>query len=176
MDTWIRQLKWIVSAIVLVSMLTVPAVVFGHGGRWSGMDPDFVVDGHQYNVTIYWPSHHSCNIEGPIKFVIRAPGGEFGSESEGEFSCSIADETQSVTSQGEISLETKTRFLSKSKRGPIMITAGLRSSESFPVLIKIERDGRTVQECEGESNELIKCGASAISRPGGLSIAEARSK
>ena len=72
---------------VLVMFAAVPVV---HGGMsWTGIDPIFNVNGHQFNVWIEWPSQYDCDIE-EIEVEVKVPSDfdyEFVSESSEDLGC-----------------------------------------------------------------------------------------
>lgn len=147
MNTWLRQIRWIVPVLVVVTLLAIPPMVHG-GGRWSGMDPEFNMADHKFNVTVEWPSENSCDIVGPVRFKIVAPGGEFVSESEEDFRCG----------DGSVNtIATKTKFTDRGKGDTVRVSAKLRATEDFPVAVIIEIDNEFAQRCVGASNKTLKC-------------------
>jgi hypothetical protein len=148
MNPWIRAAKWIVPVFALFVLMALPSVADARGGRWSGIDPVFYMNGHQFNVTVEWPAEHTCDLDGVVEFKIRAPGGEFEAESRGKFDCDDGDLNR---------VYTQTRFSDNGEGDQADIKARLRASASFPVIVTVHRDGELVEECEGVSNRTIRC-------------------
>ena len=72
MKKWVKNIKLMIAVSTMMAMFAIAPVV--HGGiTWSGIDPIFLVKGHQFNVIIKWPEQYTCSIEDPIKVKIRVP-------------------------------------------------------------------------------------------------------
>ena len=144
MKEWMRNIKLIIAVSTMLVMFAVAPVVYG-GITWSGFDPIFYVDGTKFNVRAELPSAFICSISGPIEIGVTVPAGsrvKFISESSYIFDgCEI---------------ETNTRiFRDHDLKGRILIQAFFPAYESFPVRLKVDRDGVMVAVYEGFSNEVV---------------------
>ena len=121
--------KWISGFVaVLILMLAVP-VVSGHGGRWSGMDPEIRFNGQTLNVVVEWPEHHTCEIDGEIDIKVEVDKKAhviFIGESSGTFECEGGTE--------EITLKTMTVLKETKKKDSIRIRAKLAVEAPVTIL------------------------------------------
>ena len=128
-------------AAVLVMFAAVP-VVYG-GVSWTGIDPIFIVNGHQFNVWIEWPSQYDCDIE-EIEVTVRVSADmyyEFVSESSEDLGCG------SLTSTN-----TKVKF-DDNGDNKVKVKGEVESDETFPVVVKVYLDGELVRTYEGDSDD-----------------------
>ena len=144
MKKLVKNIKLMVAVSTMLAMFAVAPVVYG-GITWSGFDPIFYVDGTKFNVRAELPSAFICSISGPIEIGVTVPAGsrvKFISESSYIFDgCEI---------------ETNTRiFRDHDLKGRILIQAFFPAYESFPVRLKVDRDGVMVAVYEGFSNEVV---------------------
>lgn len=144
MKKLVKNIKLMVAVSTMLVMFAIAPVVYG-GITWSGFDPIFYVDGTKFNVRAELPSAFICSISGPIEIGVTVPAGsrvKFISESSYIFDgCEI---------------ETNTRiFRDHDLKGRILIQAFFPAYESFPVRLKVDRDGVMVAVYEGFSNEVV---------------------
>ena len=155
-------------------VLVISAGVVHGGGRWSGIDPEVLVDGEKINVYIEWPQGQSCNIDGDIDVDFWYPKGAdaqlvFESESYDEFPC-LGSGNSSLIEDGFITVLTKTNLKegteSDPNQGGIMVSAKVNTAETMPVTIKVYRNtelvdgkpvGDPIQVCNGFSDDFVFC-------------------
>lgn len=151
-----KRLKWMAGASALLALLVI-APVHGKGGRWSGIDPEVRVNNDTINVWIEWPEDQTCLIDGLIDVDIWHPKKadvQLISESYDVFPCDTAKD-------GYIHALTKTNLKdgteSDPNKGGILVAAKVNTSEQMPVNVKVYRNGKLIQLCEGFSDEFVFC-------------------
>ena len=147
-------------------MLVLSVGVAHGGGRWSGIDPELMVNGEKFNIYIEWPEEDTCLIDGLIDVDVWYPKGtnaELIFESESEFPCDTAD-------GGFIPTLTKTSLKDGTDQDPnqggIMVSAKVNTSVQMPVTVKVYHNttlvdgkptGEPIQVCEGFSDAFVFC-------------------
>ena len=147
MKKWMKNLKLMAAVSALIALFAVAPVVYG-GVTWSGIDPIFEANGHTFNVFVEWPSGSECSITGPIFVEVHNKDASFIGESSKPFACD--DST--------VTVETDTLF--RRIGGPhnfVVTQMRVPASESFPVRLKVYRDGVLEGVCEGQSQESVNC-------------------
>ena len=145
----IRSLKWMVVPSALMLLVLGVGVIHG-GGRWSGIDPEILINGHTINVWVGWYEDDTCLIEDVfVEFSI--PDGTEAvlvAESNDTFGC---DNNPSVTLVTQSSIY-------DGEKAQIVVEANVETSaddgehagdhEEFHTMIKIYLDGDLISTCE----------------------------
>ena len=144
MKKLMKNIKLIIAVSTMLVMFAVAPVVYG-GISWTGIDPILYVNDTKFNVRAELPSEFIYSISGPIEIGVTVPAGsrvKFISESSYIFDgCEI---------------ETNTRiFRDHDLNGRILVQAFFPANESFPVKLKVDRNGAMVAMYEGFSNEVV---------------------
>jgi hypothetical protein len=142
-----NRIKLALPVLMIVAIMSVPVIVEA-GVRWSRMDPALEMNGHTVNIFATWPEEHNCDIKGPIKFKMSAPGAKFLEDSKDAFRCENGE---------RIVHTTKTKFSQRGEDSILNISARFRTSGVFPVGILVYVDGDLVQRCMGRSDKVVKC-------------------
>lgn len=160
MKQWImRNVKWVTAAAaVLVFMAAMPLSTEA-GRRWSGMDPEMIVNDEKINIIVKWETGHECEIDGPIKVVVQVPRGaevEFKGESAERFDCDGDGKADTVLSTKTKIEEGRTpRLIVKTKFESRSAKSG--RGEPFRTGVEIYQNDRLVNDCARPVNVLIEC-------------------
>lgn len=130
----------------MIAMFAIVSVAHA-GVLWSGIDPIFKVDGRKFNVWIEWPSEYTCTIIEPIAVNVKVPKDSsyvFISESVDDVgNCGAHQRTvTNVTFQSKL-------------RNEVKVAATVTSALTFPVMVKVYRDGELMRVYYGTSNESV---------------------
>ena len=144
MRKWMKNIKLIIAVSSMLAMFAIAPVV--HGGiTWSGIDPIFLVNGHQFNVYIEWPSQYTCTIQGPIEVDVRVPN-----NAPYAFIMESSDDVGGCGSPQFT--ETKVDF---DNRDNVEVKTEVHSAQVFPVRVLVYLDGLLVRTYEGMSSDDI---------------------
>ena len=138
------------SAMLLLVLFMSASQADARGGRWSGIDPEILINGHTINVYVGWYEDDTCLIEDVfVEFSI--PDGTEAvlvAESNDTFGC---DNNPSVTLVTQSSIY-------DGEKAQIVVEANVETSaddgehagdhEEFHTMIKIYLDGELVATCE----------------------------
>ena len=163
MRKWTKSLKWTAGALMFLVMLMAVPIVQG-GGRFSGIDPEVLVNRDKINVYIEWPEHLTCNIHGLIDVNFLYPEDakvQLTFESHKKFQCDTAP-------NGFVVAHTKTNLKVWDEDDSFQVSAKVNTSEIIPVNVLVYHNspgldengkpiGTPVQVCEGFSDELVFC-------------------
>jgi hypothetical protein len=144
-----KRFKWMAAAVAMTALFASAPVAYG-GVRWTGIDPEVNVNGHPFNVSVFWPEGYTCSIQGDIQIKLRVPEGasaEVKGESSGTFDCNGSPKT----------IQTDTDIFEGGERKFVTFGALVESPERFPVRLLVEENNRKVLECKGQSNRVLKC-------------------
>ena len=140
----IKNLKLIIAVSTMLALFAVAPVVYG-GITWTGIDPIFYVNGTKFNVRAELPSEFICSLSGPIEIGVTVPA---------DSHVKFISESSHIFDGCEV--ETKTKFFRDNDiNNRILIQALFPAYESFPVKLKVDRDGVMVAVYEGFSNEVV---------------------
>ncbi len=179
MRNWTKSLKWTAGASMLLVMLMAVQVVQG-GGRFSGIDPEVLVNEEKFNVYIEWSTDDMCLIDGLIDVNFWYPSGtntgvteaELVMESDASFPCDHSSNSSLIDENGNIHVVTKTNLKagteSDPNQGGILVTANVNASEQMPFTVYVYHNspgfnafgkpvGNPVRVCEGFSGEFVFC-------------------
>lgn len=144
MKKWMKNIKLIIAVSTMLAMFAIAPVVYG-GISWTGIDPILYVNGTKFNVRAELPTEFICSLSGSIAITITVPGDasvDFISESSSDFGdCEVETDTEIVRDYG--------------LKNKILVQAFFPADQSFPVKLKIDRDGAMVAVYEGFSNEVV---------------------
>ncbi len=151
MKKW-TKIKWVVALSMLGALFATTSVAYG-GLRWSGIDPQLEVNGHDVAATVIIPTAEACQIEGDtIELAMLIPSGADWDgtvmESSEDFDCDGEERT--------ITTKTRARFA----RVDDMYVAAMVPADDgdrFRVRLMVEVDGHTVRRCHGYSDSLVEC-------------------
>jgi hypothetical protein len=133
-------------AILMIAMFAIVSVAHA-GVLWSGIDPVFKVDGRRFNVWIEWPSEYTCTITEPIAVDVKVPR-----DSSYVFISESADDVGNCGAHQR----TMTNVTFQSKlRNEVKVAATVTSDLTFPVVVKVYREGELVRVYYGASNESV---------------------
>jgi hypothetical protein len=133
-------------AILMIAMFAIVSVAHA-GVLWSGIDPVFKVDGRKFNVWIEWPSEYTCTITEPIAVDVKVPR-----DSSYVFISESADDVGNCGAHQRT--DTKVQFHG-AKRNEVKVASIVTSDQTFPVVVKIYREGELVRVYEGMSNAVV---------------------
>ncbi len=152
--------KWTGAGLLAIALLLAAAPIAYGGGRWRGIDPELVINGHKANIVIAVPPGTWCEIDKAIRVSVLVPDLDqafFVSESTGEIMPgrsyhSNPDHTKcgayTVTTLGE----------HDGKPDAIYVSAYVGSDKRrTPVDITISVDGVERLVCSGKSNAAVQC-------------------
>ncbi|MCI0437824.1 MAG: hypothetical protein L0177_01690 [Chloroflexi bacterium] len=140
-----RHIKWVLGPAVLFFIM-IAAVPITHGGiLWSGIDPIFSVDDHQFNVRVEYPSQYDCSLLRDIQVFVKVPW---------QSQRTLITESQGTL--GGCSQTTRTYFYPSLLRDEVEVRVVVIATEDFLVKVKVDRDGKWVAQAFGESNDLIR--------------------
>lgn len=149
----VRKLKWLVAVAVVVAMGAFAPIVYG-GLKWSGIDPEVDVDGHQVNVTVAVPPGQWCNIDGAIKveFLVHKKAS----------ATLVAESVDTDGSKCGAHTSSSIKHKKGSKlEGKVYVTVVVEAEDGkFPVevLVVANGEGGDAISCAGQTDKKIKCG------------------
>ncbi len=153
------------SALIMLVTLAPDASA---GVRWSGIDPELLVDGHRVNIIVAVPPGTWCQINGPIEFTVQVPDlatATLVSESFGDnmykpgtlqsssFNARCGTLTQ--TTLGEHGGDDNHIFVSG-----IVYAKG--NTRMFPVDVAVYVDSQERATCSGRVGRVIDCAPIAL--------------
>ena len=162
----LKHLRLAAAVPALIILFASATVVLG-GLRWIGMDPIVILDEAEVSVSVEWPQHYTCSIEGPIEIGVIYPAtisdARLVSESQSRFECgdSGGEVVQLATATDLQESPDTRRNVDK-----VVVTTLLTSSETMPVKVEVSLDGTIIRECAGTSNRLVTCGSFKLNRGG----------
>lgn len=148
-----RRLRLVIALSSLVVLLASASVAYA-GARWTGIDPELSVEGHQVNILVAVPPGQWCNIDGPIDFTVGVPELD---------NAKVVYESEETFKHGRKSCTVTTNTtLREHNRGDNMIFVGgeveaRRGARSFPVDVVVSVDGVEQTVCTGFANRPIRC-------------------
>lgn len=146
MSKWMKNLKLMAGVGVVLAMFAAVPVVYG-GLSWTGIDPVLVANEHTMNVWVEWPTGRECDITGVISVDVHGAD-ELISESAESFAC--GDDTVFPQTATTVHQSWQPYFFWVQR-------VRVPASESFPVQVKIYKDGVLATTCEGYSNSDVGC-------------------
>lgn len=152
MKKWTTRIKWLAPLLMLVVLFASASVAYG-GLRWSGIDPQLEVNGHDIAATVYIPIPEACYIDSVIHFRMVLP---YGSEWDGDVNES--DETYDCDGDGDgdhtITTYTDVTYADVNR---MYVAVKVSSDDRFRIKLQVKMDGRTVSRCRGYSDHWAKC-------------------
>jgi hypothetical protein len=132
-----------IASVLLILLVAVP-VAYG-GLRWSGLDPQVVIDGREYSVTVAVPPNQWCKVGSPYQVTFHVPeGAEYELLSEtvaGPDDCSI---TSATSFREHEDLDEPYVTILVSSRGKFRVVATVYSEDSL-------------ETCKGHANKKLRC-------------------
>ncbi|MCI0439865.1 MAG: hypothetical protein L0177_12145 [Chloroflexi bacterium] len=155
--------KLAVGLLAVVVLLASAGVAQARGARWTGIDPELIVEGHKVNIVVAMPPGEWCKTDGPIAFNVFVPNLDntyvvaesSGEHKPGKSSMSntsrTACNTVTVTTLGEHDGESDTIYLTS-------LVESRNEKAKFPIDITVSVDDTQQALCSGKANAIIHCG------------------
>ncbi len=155
--------KLAVGLLAVVVLLASAGVAQARGARWTGIDPELLVEGHTVNIVLAMPPGEWCKTDGPIEFNVFVPNLDNAyvvSESSGEHkpgksSMSNVSRTVcsavTVTTLDEHDGESDTIYLTS-------LVKSRNNKAKFPIDITVRVDDMLQALCSGKANAITHCG------------------
>ena len=137
--------------LLMIAVLFATTTVAYGGLRWSGIDPQLEVNGHEIAATVFIPTTEACYIDSVIHFRMVLPN---GSEWNGEVDES--DETYDCDGDGDHTITTYTD-VSYADVNRMYVAAKVLADDRFRIKVQVKMDGRTISRCRGYSDRWVKC-------------------
>jgi hypothetical protein len=119
----------------------------GDGLGWTGIDPIVSTDGHTMNIWVEWPAGRECDINGPISVEVHTRG-VVRAESVETFPC--GEGLKTVRTQTQVKHIGNPAYFNVEQ---VIVP----SSDTFPVQVKVYRDGHLAETYHGLSNLPFDC-------------------
>jgi hypothetical protein len=146
MKKGLKNLKLIAGLSTTVALFAVVPVV--HGGLfWTGIDSVVESNGHVMNIWVEWPTGRECDINGPISVDVHTRG-VVRAESVETFTCGEGLKT--------VRTQTKVKHIGNPAHFNVEQVI-VPSSDTFPVQVKVYKDGHLAETCHGLSNLPFDC-------------------
>ncbi len=131
------------------------------GVRWSGIDPELLVNGHRVNIIVAVPPGTWCLINGPIEFNVLVPdldSATLVSESHGEYTPGGSQSASFNTRCGTL---THTTLGEHDASENLIYVSGLATprgnTRMFPIDLAVYVDGEQRVTCSGKVGLAIDC-------------------